>query len=351
MAGFELKCNVLHDDFWHARRCRAGAFNGQPLHWWLQLHRHRLYRRRRQQLVQPLPTLSRVDKAFPVRNGEIDRRQCTGAEDRSGDDDACAGLLLDDEISAHRKHDGLQQHPENLGDCAEATAEVTRLLLAVHVLPVRLIPSCGNAASHSHGDERLSIASARFRETVAHDGSLRRRLGGRAHEDLGEQRQRDQDDRAGERRKSDERMECKADCEIQRDPGQIEERHRAKARKIGADGIEIAQRLHAVILTADAQWNSYERVVDAATERLVECAADPDKNSAPDCVEHPEGREQHRNENQQTDQRRHAAARQHAVVDFEHEHGAREHENIAHATDQRGAVKGTAARGKRLREF
>src|SRR4029079_5247269 len=104
-----------------------------------------------------------------------------------------------------------------------ATAGVPRLLLAVDVLPVRLIPSCGNAASHSHGDECLSIASARFRETVSHDSSLRRPLGVRANEDLGEQRQRDQNNRAGERRKSDERMEYKADCEIQRDPGQIKE--------------------------------------------------------------------------------------------------------------------------------
>ena len=80
-------------------------------------------------------------------------------------------------------------------------------------------------------------------------------------------------------------------------------------------------------------------------------AADPDKNSSANCVENAEGREQHRHKDQQADQRWHAAARQHAIVDFEHEHRAGQHQHIAHAADDGRAVERAAARSERCREF
>src|SRR6185312_12083565 len=49
-------------------------------------------------------------------------------------------------------------------------------------------------------------------------------------------------------------------------------------------------------------------------------------------------------QNQQANQGWHAAARQHAIVDFEHEHGAGQHQHIAHAADDRGAIERTGGR-------
>jgi len=69
-------------------------------------------------------------------------------------------------------------------------------------------------------------------------------------------------------------MEGKADREIERDPGQIEQGDRAEAGEIGADGIEVAQRLEAVAAVASQQWQPHQRIVYTAAERLVERAAE-----------------------------------------------------------------------------
>ena len=56
-------------------------------------------------------------------------------------------------------------------------------------------------------------------------------------------------------------------------------------------------------------------------------------------------------QDQQRDQRRHAAARQHAVIDFEHEQRAGEHQKIAHAAEQRDGEEGPAAGAERGGKF
>ena len=143
----------------------------------------------------------------------------------------------------------------------------------------------------------------------------------------------------------------KQTAEIKRDPGQIEQRDRAQAGEIRADGVEIAQRQVAVAAVAGAQRQPHHRVVDAAAQRLVERAADARQNAAADGVEQAERGEQAADQHRQADQRRGRAARQHAVIDLEHEHGARQHQDIAHAGNQRGAGEGATAGGERVREF
>ena len=56
-------------------------------------------------------------------------------------------------------------------------------------------------------------------------------------------------------------------------------------------------------------------------------------------------------ENHQTDQGRHAAARQHAVVDLQHEDRAGEVQQIDHATHDADADKGAAAGAQRFTEL
>ena len=105
--------------------------------------------------------------------------------------------------------------------------------------------------------------------------------------------QRDENDRAGQRGQADQRMKDKADGEIERHPRQVEQRNRAEAGQKRADGVEIAQRLHAVAAAADASSGRRTIVsINAAAERLVERAADAHQNAAADQVEQAERREQ-----------------------------------------------------------
>jgi hypothetical protein len=57
-----------------------------------------------------MPAVACGDKAFPVRDGEIDRRQRACREDRAGDDDAGRGFLIDDEIGSVAELCLLQDH-------------------------------------------------------------------------------------------------------------------------------------------------------------------------------------------------------------------------------------------------
>src|SRR5262249_60818248 len=54
---------------------------------------------------------------------------------------------------------------------------------------------------------------------------------------------------------------------------------------------------------------------------------------------------------QEDDERRPAAARQHAVVDLEHEHGTGEHQDVAHSGEKTDGDERAAAGGERLRKL
>ena len=92
---------------------------------------------------------------------------------------------------------------------------------------------------------------------------------------------------------------------------------------------------------------AHEDVEDARAERLVERGPDarrargrekrrarPGRHRAPTAI------------TSETDQRRHAAARQHAVVDLQHEERAREIEQVDHAAHQADADEGVPAAGE-----
>ena len=75
---------------------------------------------------------------------------------------------------------------------------------------------------------------------------LGRGLGRLARAQLGQQGDADEDERADGSGDADPEMEDEADAEIERHPGQVEQRRRPEARQEGADLVEIAQRLQAV---------------------------------------------------------------------------------------------------------
>jgi hypothetical protein len=78
---------------------------------------------------------------------------------------------------------------------------------------------------------------------------------------------------------------------------------------------------------------------------------DAHQDAATDRVDEPLRGVEAGHQDQQCDQRRHAAARQHPVVDFQHEQRAGEHQNIAHAAEQRDGEEGPAAGIERDGEF
>ena len=80
-------------------------------------------------------------------------------------------------------------------------------------------------------------------------------------------------------------MERETDREIERNPGQVEERDRTKAREKRPDGVKVAQRLNAVAAVSDDQRQPHDRVVDALAHCLVERVADPHHDAAADQVE------------------------------------------------------------------
>ncbi len=81
---------------------------------------------------------------------------------------------------------------------------------------------------------------------------------------------------------------AKADDEIERDPGQVEQGDRPHAGQEGAQVVEVAQRLQAVAAIAGFQRQADQRVIDAVADRLVEAGADAHQDAAADQVEHAE---------------------------------------------------------------
>ncbi len=168
---------------------------------------------------------------------------------------------------------------------------------------------------------------------------------------LGHNGERAKDDGATERGEADIEVEHKADGEIDRYPRQIEERHRADPGEEAAHRIEIANRLRPLGFVADLERQADDGVVDPRTHRLVEATADAHQDAAADHVDDALRGVHAGRQKQQRDQRRHAPAGKHPVVNLEHEQRAREHQKIAHAAEHRDGVKCPAARAKRVCEL
>jgi hypothetical protein len=279
-----------------------------------------------------------------VRDGELHRRQRSRRQDRTGDDDAGRGLLVNDEVGADAEHCGLQQHTEHLRDGAQPAGDVRRALLARHVTRIRVAPSTGETIAHAHGVHGLGIAPACFREAVSRhrsgDGLFRRAT----RERLGEKRERDQEERPEHGDEADPRVEGKADGDVQGDPGQIEKGGRTGAGQEAADLIEIAQRLQAVALSSRLEGHPQKRVINAAVQGLVEGRPDAGKDPTSDEIQDALEGVQPTHDDREPDERRDAAARQHPVVDLEHVERAGQVQHADGPAQEPDAEKGETAR-------
>ena len=312
-----------------------------------QRHRRRGGREQREQLVECVPALPGRGESLPVGDRKVDRRERARAQDRAGDDDAGGCLLVDHKPGPHSEHGRLQEHAQYFRDRGKPAGDVAGLLLAGDEFPVGLAPARAQPAVHAHRNQRLGVASARFGETVTRDAEPDRLLARVARIDLGQYRERAQDDRAHQGGDADQRVEREADDEIERDPGQVEECDRSHAGEEGPQIVEVAQRLQAVAAIARLQRHADQRVVDAVADRLVEAGADPHQDAAADQIEHAERGVKRGRDGDERDQGRHAVARQHAVIDLQHEDRAGEHQHVAHAAEHGGRDERAAAGGQR----
>jgi hypothetical protein len=126
----------------------------------------------REQLAEPLPTLSRSDKAFPIGDGEIDRRQRASRQDRAGDDDTRGRFLPDDQQRADAEHRRLQRHAQHAPGRTQPAGHVVDALLLREVRAAEIEPAAAQRLRHAHRGERIGVAPADLREAVA-QGRLR----------------------------------------------------------------------------------------------------------------------------------------------------------------------------------
>lgn len=96
---------------------------------------------------------------------------------------------------------------------------------------------------------------------------------------------------------------------------------------------------------------THNGVVDTAAQRRIERHADPTQQANADEVQAALQEEQDDHQHGQADEGRHAAARQHAVIDLEHEHRSCQHQDVADGTEHRDASQGRAARPQGLCKF
>src|SRR5258705_12077984 len=117
-------------------------------------------------------------------------------------------------------------------------------------------------------------------------------------------------------------MERETDRQIERQPRQIKECARAHAAEERTNIVEVAQRLKALVATADHQRQAHNGFEHPVVEGFVERRSDTTENPSPDQVEEALGDVQSARENDQTDQCRYAPAWEHPVEDLHHEDGS-----------------------------
>src|ERR1700743_1518609 len=103
--------------------------------------------------------------------------------------------------------------------------------------------------------------------------------------------------------------------------------------------------------STDRQRQAHDGVEDAGVDRFVQRGADTTENAAAQEIENTLKEVHAAGEDREPNQRRNAPARQHAVIDLEHEQRAGQVEYVDHAADDADADKGAAACMQRSTKF
>jgi hypothetical protein len=305
----------------------------------------------RQCFRQPGDALPRRHEGPPIGDRGLDRRQGTPHHDRSGDHRAGGELLIDHEIGAEPQDHRLQQQPQHLRDAAKAAGDVAHAPDGADVAIVELHPALRQRRGHGHRRDGLAAVPTRLEHGRSHGGIPGGRLRRQAAGTLGQQGHREQHDAASGRSEPQPGMNQKADRQEHRDPGQIHDCDRAGAGEEGPDLIEVANRLRPLARMPVGDREADHRGVRAQRQALVEQRRRPRDQARADDVEHALERVSADQEHGERHQRRHAAARQHAVVDLQHVERAGQHQQVHDAGEQRDAGKRPGAFLQRARDF
>ncbi len=245
----------------------------------------------------------------------------------------------------------MQHHAQDFCDRAQAAGDVAGALIARQIGFVGLAPALHQASGHAHRDQHFGVAPAGGGEVIAPRRQRHRLLRRRPRQELGDQRQRHQNDGAGQSGDAEQPVKRKADQEVERQPRQIEECARPHAAEKRPDIVEIAQRLQALVATAYQERQPHHGFEHARVEGFVECSSNAAENATANQIEAALRDVEAAGENHEANQGRHAAARQHAVVDLQHENRAGEVQQIDHATHDADADKSVATGAQRFTEF
>ena len=130
----------------------------------------------------------------------------------------------------------------------------------------------------------LSVVLAAAGDAVADHGRFGDRSDPPTRVDFSEEGETHEEPGAGESRQADPRMKGKADHQVQRYPGQVEQRRRAAACQKRPDLVQVPQWLLPVAGNALSQGLGYDMAEGMMAQFFVEARSDPREDPTPDAV-------------------------------------------------------------------
>ena len=164
-----------------------------------------------------------------MSDGEVDRRQRTRGQNGAGDDHPRGGLLIDNQIGTDPHHGRLQHHAQHARKGAQSGSHIGGSLVSIHVAHVGGVPTCGQAGRHGHSFNSFGISPAGLGKRQPVSPVHGRGLGRSARQYFSYERERDEHDRPRQRGGADPEVKGKAQPQIERHPGEIEQRGRPQA--------------------------------------------------------------------------------------------------------------------------
>ena len=243
--------------------------------------------------LEAAPALTARDEAAPVGDELLDRGQRPSGEDRGGDDDAEAGVALDDQVGTETEHGRLKRHAEDFRSAGEGAGPLVRLEVGVLILAIDCAPAFGEPPRHAEGTQCFRVSPAGLDHAQSLAGSLRRLLGKRAHRHFRCRGKEEDDHCAGHRRPADQRIDQEADQDLEGQEWQVGEGGRPTARNEAADLVEVAKRLQAVAREGVAKRQRHHRLEDRM-DNLVHVVSDPHQDALAHMIEEADARDRGR---------------------------------------------------------
>ena len=276
--------------------------------------------------------LASADEAAPLPDNLFDRGQSAGGDNRGGDHQAAGHFALDDEIGAERQHRRLQQEAQPLGDRGEEGRAVPCPTLDGQQILRQRPPARFDIGQHAHGGDGFGIGAGviglALPRTLGRIGLLR---GPARHGFVDDHQQRNQH-AAARGEPPQHRMKHEDDAEIDRQPGQVEQRHRAATADELAQDIAIAHRIGIGRGAGDqleTNGGGEQFVANAGVDDIADANAHPRPQRFEESIKPIEGGDQD-GQHHQSGQR---MAGQHPVIDLQHEQRAGQHQQIGHQAD------------------